>query len=388
MKFKWLSVSIIMLILTSYFLLFAVEKQQRSKILKFSHQLHIDDAGAACTDCHVNIESSTLSSDDNLPDKEVCAGCHDVDDDENCTLCHTDLDIAAAMVNPVRDFAFNHKAHLEQGMKCDACHAGIEKMAIGDGAAIPKRELCNTCHNGLEASMVCQQCHPGVTNLRPDDHTMAWARDHGTELRTSGASCSHCHSENYCQTCHESYDLISTDALPGDYYAPAAPMPEGDGGLVIQRVHDLNYRFIHQLDATGKSKDCAVCHETSTYCSECHAAGGLEPMVRPAWHGGPNWGALALAVGSGGGRHAELARRDMERCAACHDIQDADPTCLMCHTDYDGVRNTDPKTHGSDFANRFDEGSNYHTDDGAICFTCHTNTHTRGVGFCGYCHGN
>jgi hypothetical protein len=37
--------------------------------------------------------------------------------------------------------------------------------------------------------------------------------------------------------------------------------------------------------------------------------------------------------GSGGGLHAKLAERDIEYCASCHDVEGADPVCMMCHTE-------------------------------------------------------
>ncbi len=369
------------------FLLFADEVQKRSEMINFSHQLHIEDAEMECVTCHSNIEESTKANDDNFPEKDICAECHDVEDDENCNMCHVDLDIAEELANPARKILFNHKAHLalNEG-DCAECHAGIEKVAMGDGTKIPSQEKCNSCHNGLSASKACLICHSSETKFRPDNHNPFWSKEHMVEIRSGETDCAHCHTNNYCQQCHESTDLISTKILPKNFYAPLSPTANSEKPLVLQAVHELNYRFIHQLDAFGKSSDCSICHETSTYCSECHDASDINSQNRPNWHDGPDWGALAAAVGSGGGRHAELARRDMERCAACHDVQGADPVCLMCHIDYDGVKNTDPKTHGPDFSDRFGDSSEFHNDDGAICFFCHTNTHQKGFGFCGYCH--
>jgi len=209
------------------------------------------------------------------------------------------------------------------------------------------------------------------------------------EVRAGTADCAHCHTNNYCQQCHESTDLISTKILPNNFYANFSPQADGKQTMVLKAVHDLNYRYIHQLDAAGKEKNCNTCHETSAYCGECHSNGGLSvnSQIRPAWHGGPDWGAIALGVGTGGGRHATLAKRDIERCAACHDVQGADPSCLLCHTDYDGIKNTNPRTHELGFSNRFGERSDFHNDEGAVCFMCHTRTNQPGVGFCGYCHG-
>ncbi|MDZ7261225.1 MAG: cytochrome C [candidate division KSB1 bacterium] len=372
-----------------YIFIKAEEDQVRSKIIKFSHRIHVKEAEMACTDCHGNIEQSTKAEDRNLPSKSVCSNCHDVQDTSTCTLCHVTLEKLESFANPVRRFYFNHKIHVtEEKLGCERCHPGMEDVDLGEGKKIPPRENCNACHNGLAASMACLVCHSGDTRFRPDSHIPTWSREHRVQIRAGETNCAHCHTNNYCQECHEATDLISTRILPVDFYTPFSPQASGDQTLVLKAVHDLNYRYVHQLDASGKEKDCRTCHEMSSYCAECHTSAGINAQLRPAWHDGADWGALALGVGSGGGRHAELARRDLERCAACHDVQGADPTCLLCHTDFDGIKHTDPKTHESGFSNRFGRDSNFHNDTGAICFTCHTNTQQRGQGFCGYCHNS
>ena len=387
MKKQFLLIIFLAIIFTGFVFINNQDKQIRSKILKFSHQTHIEGAELTCLDCHAFAEESEKSEDRIIPEKDVCAECHEVEEEDECTMCHVDINNPEALENPKREFAFNHKLHIaDEKIHCDKCHPGMAEIEMGDGSKIPARENCNSCHNGLAASMQCLNCHTADTKFRPDNHSPTWSREHAMEIRAGGSDCAHCHTNNYCQQCHESTDLISTEILPKDFYAPFSPTAKGEQPLVLTAVHQLNYRYIHQLDAPGKEKDCRICHETSSYCSECHSiSSNLE--IRPAWHGGPDWGAIALAVGSGGGRHAELARRDIERCAACHDVQGADPTCLMCHTDFDGVRNTDPKTHETGFSNRFDDHSDFHHDEGALCFTCHLNSNQAGIGFCGYCHG-
>jgi hypothetical protein len=152
-------------------------------------------------------------------------------------------------------------------------------------------------------------------------------------------------------------------------------------------VHSLNYRYTHGLEAKSHQADCYTCHSAREFCAECHTAGGLiDPNgVKPAWHLGA--GFTTIGVGSGGGRHAEFARRDIESCVSCHDVRGGDPVCVQCHADADGIKGTDPKTHDREFN---DHGA-WHSDPGSPCYNCHTdyNAHpggTRGRGFCGYCH--
>jgi len=370
-------------------ILSASDKQNSQVTIKFSHQFHLKEAELACTDCHENIEESVKATDDNLPNEETCANCHDVEDKSNCTTCHTDMNNLEKFPRPARNFFFNHKKHVtDEKISCDKCHPGMESIDMGLGQKIPAREVCNTCHNGMTATMECFTCHKSSMQLHPANHIPTWLREHEVQVRAGDNSCTHCHTNNYCQQCHEATDLVSTKILPQSFYPSFSPQAKGDQKLVLKSIHDLNYRYTHQLDALGKEKECDVCHETSQYCVECHTNSGKNTQIRPTWHGGADWGAIAMGVGTGGGRHAELARRDIERCAACHDVQSADPTCLQCHTDFDGIRGTDPKTHDAGFNDKFGEDSNFHHDEGAVCFNCHTNTQEPGVGFCGYCHGH
>ena len=108
--------------------------------------------------------------------------------------------------------------------------------------------------------------------------------------------------------------------------------------------------------------------------------------IVPSSHLSPDF--KTFGVGSGGGDHAILARRDIEQCVSCHDVQGTDATCIVCHLDSDGIKGTNPKTHAADFNK--DEHGDWHDNQGSICYNCHTSqspSSPAGIGFCGYCHG-
>jgi len=366
-------------------------QRSHKEIIKFSHKDHLIQFEVTCEECHSKAAESVSSSDNLLPRKDDCGNCHDVTDEQECLTCHISQEVLEPFENPVRTINFNHKVHLEKAeLQCKACHQGLEKVDYCDGKNIPPKESCNVCHNGTAVSQDCDLCHLETLTLLPPSHVLDWKHEHAVKLRAGQErDCVHCHQNYECQECHEDVDLLSADLYPQEYFASYRPNLSGTQSTALTRVHDLNYRYWHPLEAEGKQQQCAVCHETSTTCVKCHSevdqTGGKRH--RPAWHGGADWGAIALGVGTGGGQHAELARRDIERCAACHDVEGADPTCLMCHTDFDGIKGTDPKTHDRDFADRFGEGSAFHEDRGALCYNCHTYTGKAGEGFCGYCHG-
>jgi hypothetical protein len=362
----------------------AQERFVPSTAIKFSHKDHVDAAELECELCH-DVSKSTSARDRLLPAKAICAECHEVADQDECAFCHTDMSQLGKIQSVGSEILFAHKDHLTyDGVDCATCHAGVEKSVKTGGSHLPNMPTCSTCHNDAQAPKACAACHTDLSNLRPESHVMGWTKGHGRRVRLGDMSCLPCHSEPDCQECHEGAKL--TIAVPPlGSQATFAPQSSGQAGLILKNVHELNFRFTHALEAKGKTKDCAKCHEQDTFCADCHQAD--VGFVKPAWHGGADWGAIAGAVGTGGGRHATLARRDMNRCASCHAAVGDDPTCVLCHMDRTPGLGNDPKTHGPRFKSQVGEGD-FHNNPNSLCFNCHTFTGPAGgAGFCGYCHG-
>ena len=245
--------------------------------------------------------------------------------------------------------------------------------------------ICYDCHNNSTiASNACEQCHISTVNLLPDNHkTVGFFKNHKF---ANHDECQLCHDEIFCEDCHVATIGIDETNMSDDFYTPYSPHNYVDGvkQQVITRVHDLNFRFTHGIEAKGKTENCQGCHQTETFCAECHASedgdfalGGIVPLS----HTVPNF----LTGLSPGSTHAEMAKRDIESCASCHDVQGADPNCILCHSDPDGIKGTNPKTHAAGFMR--DNNGDWHDDGGSICYDCHSNTNSAGIGFCGYCHG-
>jgi hypothetical protein len=231
----------------------------------------------------------------------------------------------------------------------------------------------------------CSTCHKRVHILRPADHGAEWAHVHEEEARIGEGRCAECHNADYCQECHEGGAPLAAQALETSSFIPYGPQVAGTG-LRVERAHDLNYRDTHALDAAGRQTDCLACHRFESFCSDCHAPDDDPERFRPLWHGGPDWAPSPSAIGSGGGGHGEMARRDIELCAACHEIGIGaeDPRCLRCHRDFTPGRGNDPGTHGPGFAADMGDGE-WHDDGGAVCYICHIRE-SGDDRFCGYCH--
>lgn len=361
--------------------------ETNKSIIIFSHATH--DGSAECSDCHSKVtESTNLGAVSLLPVMDDCAQCHDVEDEDNCQMCHYE-DVLEPFTPKTSALLFNHKFHIdEQKMECADCHVGIMEVdyAFESATAFPPMQKCYTCHNDMSvATNNCEQCHISTVNLVPENHkTVGFFKNH----KFNSDNCQMCHNqETFCEDCHVATIGIDETNLSNDFYTPYSPHTYVDGvkQQVITRVHDLNFKFTHGIDAKGKTDNCQSCHQTETFCAECHASeSGDFAMsgIVPISHTMPNF-VTGLTPGSD---HAILAKRDIERCASCHDVQGADPNCILCHSDPDGVKGTNPKTHPTNFMR--DIHGDWHTDGGSVCYDCHSSTQKAGVAFCGYCHGN
>ncbi len=364
-------------------------------IIKFSHAVHKD--ATDCATCHAQVPESTSLNDRLLPNHDVCAACHDVENTDECSTCHYD-GINEPLIQKKSDLLFNHKQHVtDQKMECTTCHKGLDEVAYAfeSKTVNPPMNTCYTCHNNTTvATNTCETCHISTANLLPQDHKeVGFMKAHKFHANDMDAQCQMCHDNSFCESCHVSTTMITETNGDRDFITPYSPHNFIDNSKqqTISRVHDLNYRFTHGIDVTSKATECQTCHQTETFCVKCHDSKGgdfaLEGAI-PSSHSKSDF--VTIGVGSGGGLHAKLAKRDIESCAACHDVQGADPTCILCHVDNDGIKGTNPKTHVNNFMRSSDEGD-WHSDANSICYSCHTDANARpngikGVGFCGYCH--
>ena len=363
--------------------------------IKFSHSKHKDII--ECADCHSKVKESTNLKESLFPNHDNCASCHEVDNDQQCSTCHIG-DNYSALSSADKGLLFSHKSHLlNKDANCESCHKGLSDVDYSwqAPAALPSMETCYGCHNDKSvASNACEGCHISTANLLPQDHkVVSFGKTHKFAAQEFNANCIMCHDNQSCDDCHMSTVGITETNTLKDFYQPYYPANFIDGAKVqgISSVHDLNYRFSHGMDSRGKTAECQSCHQIETFCTECHQAENEDfamSGIVPSSHLSPNF--KTIGVGTGGGEHAILARRDIENCIACHDINGADPTCIQCHNDPDGIKGTNPKTHVSGFMND-GEGGDWHTDNSSICYNCHTSASPQsvaGTGFCGYCHGS
>jgi hypothetical protein len=136
---------------------------------------------------------------------------------------------------PVQPIAFNHRIHLQKGLECTSCHAGVTQ---GPDAGIPNSSFCMACHqevaiNNPEIKKLTAYAAKGqdvpwkpVYWFYSSEHVRFW---HAPHIR-AGVDCQQCHGDMTKQT-------------------------------VAVRSRNLNMNFcISSHRAKGVSADCTTCH--------------------------------------------------------------------------------------------------------------------------------
>jgi hypothetical protein len=255
-------------------------------------------------------------------DKATTLGERHLPKSEKCAECHEGYDAPARPV-PEPRLTFSHAQHLPQVKgKCDTCHKKLPEMGEPD----PKMamETCTNCHEHQVdfAQGRCRPCHVDLKEyfpVRTFKHAGDWLRTHGSQARPSAESCAQCHDQTYCGACH----AATTTAA-----RPSIVFPEEVGR---QFIHRGDYVSRHTVEAQADPASCQRCHGRR-FCEACHTQQNLTRLAgadtgrRPPSHTGPEW----TSRRESGNFHGDAARRDVTACAACHD-QGASSSCVFCH---------------------------------------------------------
>ena len=269
------------------------ENTQSDPGVRFDHQYHIQDEEIECETCHTEATTSATGADNLFPDHDACSDCHDPDDDDGCGDCHTNTDDPSGFPEIVKySTLFSHKMHNEKGLNCEDCHSVVAKKTYVLPYELPDMANCMDCHDERNASLECESCHMEGEELRPGSHTPNFLHNHSDIAQMAAdevsgdMSCTTCHSVNYCQDCHQGFNLD-------------------------RMTHPLNYVATHSLEAQGKQKDCTSCHVDQQFCMDCHNMNHVMPHNHTA-----GW---ALPSPTDGGRHRTEAQNDLDNCRSCHE---------------------------------------------------------------------
>jgi hypothetical protein len=313
--------------------------------VEFTHSIHVDQ-GIACSDCHEGIEKATSLTQRHLPKPAKCQECHN--DNRSGP--------SAELIPPPR-FHFSHAKHLPQVKgKCDTCHKKLPEP--GEPRFVPSMETCTGCHKHQQDFVQgrCRPCHVDLKGYKPENayaHEGDWMRLHGKQARPSAESCTQCHDQTYCASCH------SPTTVPA---RPSIIWPEK---VESNFIHRGDYVSRHMIEAEAQPASCRKCHGPK-FCEACHAQQSLvgpETLRRPKSHNGQEW---AVMKGSPN-FHGEAARRDVTNCANCHD-QGSAAICVGCHQVGGFASQGGASPHPKSFLNKHTAEDRRHN---SMCAACH-----------------
>ena len=279
------------------------------------------------------------------PDKPTTMG--------QCIQCHPDID--SFMPGKV---IFQHAVHLQRNYPCEACHPTFGHD--GTKIARPTMQSCYRCHGlshagaGQVATVACQKCHPKGFQLKPPDHTAAFAQlDHGKRAAADGAYCAMCHQLTFCKDCH-------TGKKVGSWMTPGQKVVPGDHRLT---TWNINHGKLFLQDKGL----CGSCHDTAS-CTTCHKT----PMPHPN-----GWLADHHAKGIDAS-DCNICHVNRDACQQCHHdkVKDAALTaanCVGCHkemkqTPATSIQNRAFAEHAVHFQVAKVKGEPYHCDDCHVDF--------------------
>ena len=250
---------------------------EESEIL-YSHSKHIDRGLKDCNVCH----SYKEDMEPKWPKMQICLTCHmknyDTSNPKSCLLCHTkpEPEIKTRhrhIPKKYRELKFTHKVHLENKVKCNQCHKGIETSDAITLKLIPSMlGTCIPCHKERGKEQVaCNVCHKHIKkNRMPLYHEdrwvkhddVLWIQKHGNEFYYNQDYCKRCHEDlDQCVNCHQ-------DQKPKSH-------------------NNAWRRKTHGFAASWERKKCGVCHQED-FCIRCHT--NTTPLSHTASWGGVNTG--------------------------------------------------------------------------------------------------
>ena len=106
---------------------------------------------------------------------------------------------------PVQPIAFSHQVHLQKGLRCVNCHAGVDR---GPDARIPSVNFCMACHQTIATNKPEIQ---RIKSYRDRGEDVPWRRVYGFEPSAhvkfnhaphirAGVDCAACHGNMTTQT--------------------------------------------------------------------------------------------------------------------------------------------------------------------------------------------
>jgi hypothetical protein len=133
--------------------------------LPYSHKTHLA-LGLKCADCHTNPDPGDRIE---FPATAKCMACHTTIAKDKPAIqklaefAKSKEPIPWARVYVVSAFVYwNHRSHLEAGVKCEECHGAVAQMDVmANVTNVTTMGACVECHRQKKAGTGCEFCHEG-----------------------------------------------------------------------------------------------------------------------------------------------------------------------------------------------------------------------------------
>jgi hypothetical protein len=131
--------------------------------IPYSHKKHLS-FGLECKNCHTNPDPGKLMT---FPATNKCMQCHATIAKEKPSIQKLAEYFKSKQPIPwVRVYtvlpgvAWNHRVHLEAGVKCESCHGQVAQMdAMSEVTSVTTMYSCLNCHEINRAKTACDTCH-------------------------------------------------------------------------------------------------------------------------------------------------------------------------------------------------------------------------------------
>jgi hypothetical protein len=134
--------------------------------LLFNHNLHVEDVGLECPDCHLLVTSSERTI---IPNIQQCAECHFDAITDSATEARLIEYIEAGEPIPWRQVYsvpdhvyFSHRRHTAAAeIDCQTCHGAVPERVVPLGRPLVPISMggCIDCHDRSGVSNDCISCH-------------------------------------------------------------------------------------------------------------------------------------------------------------------------------------------------------------------------------------
>lgn len=160
----WTAVGVVLAVVVGGTL--AAARRPLEQPIAFSHQLHVEEMGAECTDCHQHVLSGSRAT---IPNIAVCADCHEEAQGESPDEARLVEYVQAGEPIPWRKVYtvpdhvyFSHRRHAAiAAIECEICHGpvGSSSEPVRRQAVPITMDGCMDCHEESGASNDCIWCH-------------------------------------------------------------------------------------------------------------------------------------------------------------------------------------------------------------------------------------